>query len=199
MEWLKSNFTKSGYSVLANAPEDGKETPCLKKETLEPGVYESPPDETWTRETTTVTDENKAHTGYNFPLYVKPDYVEKGYYEGDTPVEMIYGEQGYSEPGYFEGDGEYQKVVYSWIRWVFDPVTVPYVRDGYFDEEINPTPCVPYTLEPDAIDDLYGFYPFGNVVPAVLTNKNISHVFGLKMPFKDRKELGEKAYDFGAE
>ena len=194
MEWLKSNFTKSGYSVLANAPEDGKETPCLKKEVIELKYHESPPDDTWTYKPTTTSDDNKAHMGYNFPLYVKPGYVENGYYEGDTPVEMIYGEQGYSEAGYFEGDGKYQRVVYLWMRWVSDPVKYPYVRDGYFDEETNPTPCVPYTLKPDMLDDIYGLYPFGNVVPAVLMNKNISHVFGLKMPFEDRKELGETAY-----
>jgi len=199
MEWLKSDFTKSGYSILADAPDDGKETACMKKEILDSKFKGTPPDETWVQGSSTIKDENIAQLGYNFPLYVKPGYVENGYYEGDTLVQMIYGEQGYSNPGYFEGDGEYQKVVSTWVRWVVDPVKVPYVRDGYFDDETNIVPCTPYTLESDMFDDIYGVYPFGNVVPAVLTNESISHAFSLKMPFKDRKELGEKAYDFGEE
>lgn len=191
MDWLRSDFTVSGYALLTIAPADGIETSCTRKESMELAFQEYPDDNTWTHESF-ITQDGNIVAGNRTPMYFDLGYVEEGYIEGNTIKSIVYVEEGYSESGYFEAD--YGSL---WIRWVSDPVVNPYTRDGYFTEEANKVPCVPYTLEPDIYDDLYGKFPYGDVVPAVLINDQISSMFGLKETVEKRRAIGEAAFGQG--
>jgi hypothetical protein len=228
MSWVHTDATKSGYGVLADAPDDLVETACLVKEFVVQD--DMPAGDGWIKTEQTIvmerrvcTKSNYVASGYvaagyvegNAGQYVADGYVESGYVEksssgdgryvasgyvksgyvtsGDSDECERYVAEGYVAEGYTEGSNEeYEVVVSAWYRWLHDPVGMPYVRDGFFDDETNPTPCVPYSIEEDMIDDLYGMFPFKGVAAAVLASKN-SFEFGLTIPFDKRADSGVRA------
>jgi len=134
--------------------------------------------------------------GTNNDLAVDAGFVDAGYFEGDEG-QSNYVASGYVASGYLPSAdtacGIYvEEVEGVWERWIVDPVDSTYVRSGFFAEDINPTPCVPYTEEEDddMFSSIYGLYPFGDQVPALLINKSLNRLFGSRVPIKERPDIG---------
>lgn len=128
--------------------------------------------------------------------YTEIGYVENGYFEEDNAE--AYAADGYVEEGYFIGECDSQgastasSIIHRWSRWIQDPVDYPYVRDGYFDEDTNITPCSPYVNIVDELDDLYISYPYGDEVAGLLYNDRLSYVFGTHLDRTQRRNIAAK-------
>ncbi len=119
--------------------------------------------------------------------YVDTDYVEGGYIEG--------GSERYVDSGYVDGDyvdgpvdqyveggtGASGSKIYSWTRWIYDPVFATYDT------------CLPYDDLPDMLVGIEDMFPVEEVTPSVLANPSISRLFGLNIPIEDRISMGTRA------